>query len=88
MILQSRLFGSAALVLALALASGCATTEQVEEVRAIAVQAQETANQALAAAQRAEATAQSANATATAASNKVDALEAQMNRMFRRSMLK
>jgi hypothetical protein len=88
MIHKSRVIASAAAVLAVALASGCATTEQVEEVRVIAVQAQETANQALAAAQRAEATAQSANANATAASNKVDALEAQMNRMFRRSMLK
>jgi len=88
MIQKSRVIASTVAVLAIALASGCATTAQLEEVRVIAVEAQQTANQALAVAQRAEATAQNANTTASAASQKVDALEAAMNRMFRRSMLK
>lgn len=84
----SRIFSSSALVLTVALASGCATNAQLEEVRGIAVQAQNTANEALAAAQRAESTAQRAESTANAASQKADALEVAMNRAFRRSMLK
>lgn len=84
-----------AVMLSAAALSGCATTSELAEVRAMAEKAQATANQAQQTADSVKASADQAVATANAASAKADSAEATANqvsekvdRMFKKSMMK
>jgi murein lipoprotein len=84
-----------AALLAAGTLTGCATTSELAEVRAMAEKAQATADAAQTTANGAKATADQAMATANAASAKADSAEATANqvnekvdRMFKKSMMK
>jgi len=82
MFAMSRFVPKVALVLlVIGLSAGCATTGQLEEVRAEAQRANSTANQALQVANQAQQTATEANARSMETDEK-------LNRMFQRSMMK
>lgn len=66
---------------AITLLAGCASTKDLDEVRALAEQANQTATDAQATAQRAEQTANDAKQSADEANNKID-------NMFRKAMMK
>lgn len=84
-----------ALMISAGALTGCATTSDLNEVRAIAEKAQATADSAQQTANAAKASADQAVSTANAASAKADAAEAAANqanekvdRAFKKSMLK
>ncbi|MDZ7840788.1 MAG: alanine-zipper protein [Gammaproteobacteria bacterium] len=77
----SAVFGIPALVLLLAVSAGCATNKDLAEVRAIAEDAQQTANEAKAMAADASATANEANQRTMETDQKID-------EMFRKTMQK
>jgi sensor c-di-GMP phosphodiesterase-like protein len=83
------------LAMALVLAGGCATTEQIDEIRSIANSAQSTANNAasqassaLSAANRALDAARAAQTAANAAQACCDANTSRIDRAFEQSMQK
>lgn len=77
----SKLLGIPALVVILAASAGCATTSDLEEVRAMAEDAQQTANEAKAMAADASASADEANRRTMETDQKID-------EMFRKTMEK
>lgn len=77
----SAFLGIPALVVILAVGAGCATTKQLDEVRAIAQDAQQTANEAKAMAQDAMSRADEANQRAMDTDQKID-------EMFKKTMMK
>ncbi|MCP5423940.1 MAG: hypothetical protein H6970_02560 [Gammaproteobacteria bacterium] len=78
----------AVFVLVAGLGAGCATTSDLEEVRAEARQAQATANDAKSTADSALATATEARSAANEAMSCCQANTERLNRVFRRSMYK
>lgn len=76
-----KLLGIPALVAILAVGTGCATTSDLEEVRAMAEDAQQTANEAKAMAADASASADEANRRSMETDQKID-------EMFRKTMEK
>lgn len=78
----------AGLGLVVSLSVGCATTGDLEEVRAEARQAQATANDAKSTADAALATANEARSMAGEALSSSQANTERLNRVFRRSMFK
>lgn len=77
----SALIGIPALAVMLAVSAGCATTKQLDEVRAIAEDAQQTANEAKAMAADASASADEANRRTMETDQKID-------EMFKKTMQK
>lgn len=77
----AKLLGIPALVVILSVSAGCATTKDLEEVRAIAEDAQQTANEAKAMAADASASADEANRRTMETDQKID-------EMFRKTMEK
>lgn len=77
-----------ALVLPLSLAVGCATTSEMEKVRATANEAKTAADQAAATASEAKTMAAQANSKADEAKSCCEELRAGQERMFKRSMRK
>ena len=84
-----------ALLLTAGTLTGCATTSELDEIRAMAEQANANADSALQTANAAKSTADQALTTANAASTKADSAEASANqvnekvdRMFKKSMMK
>lgn len=77
----STLLGVPAIVAVLALGAGCASTKQLDEVRAMAEEAQQTANEAKAMAADASASADEANRRTMETDQKID-------EMFRKTMQK
>lgn len=73
--------GIPVLALGLAMSAGCATTSQLEEVKAMAQKAQATAEQAMAKSADASATAQAAQQHTMATDQKID-------QMFKKTMMK
>lgn len=73
---------------AVILLAGCASSSQIEEVDAKAMQAQSTADKALAAAAAAQRTADAALSAAKAAQASADAANEKVDRAFKRSMEK
>lgn len=76
-----KLLGLPALMVVLAVGAGCATTSDLEEVRAMAEDAQQTANEAKAMAADASASADEANRRTMETDQKID-------EMFRKTMEK
>ena len=83
------------LAFALVLLSGCATTEQIAEIRSMAESAQSTANNASSQASRALATAnealdtaRQAQSTANSAVDCCNANSSKIDRMFEKAMMK
>lgn len=74
--------------LSTAVVMGCASTKDLEAVRAIAQQAQSDASAAQSTANTALATAEDARAIANQALSASQATDERLNRMFKRSMLK
>jgi hypothetical protein len=85
---HSTLSGVAALALVVGLAGGCASTQDLERVEGLAMQAQSMARDAQASADRANQTADAALQTAEGAQACCDANTERMDRMFRKSMYK
>lgn len=77
----SALVGLPSLVVVLALSAGCATTKQLNEVRAMAEQAQQTADEAKSMAADAASRADEANRHAMETDQKID-------QMFKKTMMK
>ncbi|MEE4377736.1 MAG: Lpp/OprI family alanine-zipper lipoprotein [Candidatus Competibacteraceae bacterium] len=77
-----------ALALVAGLSVGCATTGDLEKVRAEALQAQATANDAKSASETALATANEARSMASESLSCCRANEERLNRVFKRSMYK
>jgi murein lipoprotein len=75
------LIGTPALLVMLAVSAGCASTKQLDEVRAMAEEAQQTANEAKAMAADASARADEANQRTMETDQKID-------EMFRKTMQK
>ncbi|HEY7774990.1 MAG TPA: Lpp/OprI family alanine-zipper lipoprotein [Kineobactrum sp.] len=71
-----------------ALASGCATTAQLDEVRSTAEAAQRAANEAMQTASSAERTANEAKRTADAAMRSAEEANTKIDRAFKESMQK
>ncbi|MGI9229390.1 MAG: Lpp/OprI family alanine-zipper lipoprotein [Gammaproteobacteria bacterium] len=93
--MKTLVFKVALLASALVLLGGCATVEQLNEVRAIAESARAAANsvvgaadEALAVAREAQATADAAQATADAAESCCDENTGKIDRMFEKAMRK
>lgn len=77
----STLLGVPAIVVILAVSAGCASTKDLDEVRAMAEEAQQTANEAKAMAADASASADEANRRTMETDQKID-------EMFRKTMQK
>lgn len=77
----SKLLGIPALMVILAVSAGCASTKDLKEVRAMAEEAQQTANEAKAMAADASASADEANRRTMETDQKID-------EMFRKTMEK
>ncbi|PLW82706.1 hypothetical protein CWI75_08985 [Kineobactrum sediminis] len=71
-----------------ALASGCASTDKIDEVRNIAEAAQRTANEAMQTASSAERKANEAKRTADAAMRSAEQANTKIDRAFQESMQK
>lgn len=72
----------------IALVAGCASQQELEEVRSAAAQAQATANQALQASAAAQDTANQAQTTANEAKRIAEDANERVDRSFRKSMYK
>lgn len=93
--MKKTLIKASILAIALVLLSGCATTEQLAEVRSIAESAQSAANNASSQASRASATAnealdaaRQAQSTANSAMDCCNANSSKIDRMFEKAMRK
>lgn len=93
--ISGNILAASAVVMALALSGGCASTKKIDEVRAAAEDAKRTATQAGERAAVAERKAEEAKSAADAAMRKAQAAERcceetneKMDRMFKKSMSK
>lgn len=86
--MKSTVLKASIVACAVALAAGCASQQELEDVRGEARQAQATANQALQAASTAQNTANQAQTTANEAKRIAEDANSRVDRSFRKSMYK